>query len=60
MKARNKMNIDHALILASELGGKLHSEFLKLFSSEIEDDELTNNQTDSEGPQKNERFLDRT
>jgi len=54
------MNIDHALILASELGGKLHSEFLKLFSSEIEDDELTNNQTDSEGPQKNERFLDRT
>lgn len=61
MKVRNEMNLDHARIFASELGGKLQSGFLKLFSSEIEEDEIRKNQPEPvpENHQKAERFLDR-
>ena len=61
MKTGNKMNMDHARIFASELGGKLQAGFFKLFSSEIEEAEMINNQpvVATENRQKTERFLDR-
>ncbi len=42
------MNIDQMSVMASGIGHKLQSEFLKLFSSEIEQSEIDKNQPENE------------
>jgi hypothetical protein len=59
------MNIDHVSLFASQIGSKLQTEFFKLFSGDIEQNELIRNEPEAplpgqlESQQIREPFLDR-
>lgn len=53
--------MDHAMVLASQIGEKLQSGFVKLFSGEIEEDEIIMNEPEPDpvNQRKTDTFLDR-
>jgi len=55
------MNIDLASVFTSRTGGKLQTEFLKLFSGNIEQSELLQNESKATliDQQLSQKFLDR-